>query len=180
MSHNILESMWIQNYLAGWAQRVMVNGSCSAQRLVTCRALQESVLGPVLVNILVSDPEEVAELTVIMFAAHSKMVGAINTPGRRAVIPEALERLKERPDRTLMRVSQDKCEILHLGTNNPYTTTGWGAALRTLPCGGEQAQAEQKSVVVLAAKTASNTQGCMNRSPMATAPLYSTLPRPKL
>lgn len=171
--------MWVQNCLAGWAQRVMVNGSCSAQRLVTCRALQGSVLGPVLVNILVSDPEEVAELTAIVFAAHSKMVGAINMLGRRAAIRGALERLKERADTSLMRLDQDKCKILHPGRNIPYTTTGWGAALRTLPYGCEQAQAEQKPAVVLAAKTVSNTQGCINRSPMATAPLYSMLPRPQ-
>lgn len=40
-------------------------------------------LGPLLLNIFISDPEEVAELTIIRFAAQSKMVGAINTLGKK-------------------------------------------------------------------------------------------------
>lgn len=60
---------------------VTVNGSCSALRLVTSRVPQRAVLGPVLVNLSVGDPEEAVERTVIGFAAHTKMVGAVNTPG---------------------------------------------------------------------------------------------------
>ena len=100
----------------------MVNGSCSAQRLVTSRALQGSVLGPVLVNIFISDSEEVVELTVIRSAAHSKMVGAINMLGSRATVQGDLDRLKERADRSLMKLNKDKCKILHLGRNNAYNT----------------------------------------------------------
>lgn len=39
--------------------------------------MQVSVLGPV-VNIFISDPEEVAELTAMRFAANSRILGAIN------------------------------------------------------------------------------------------------------
>lgn len=169
----MLQSLW---YKPDWAQRVVVDGSCPAQRLVTSRAAQGSVLGPVLVNIFVSDPEEVTELTAIRFAAHSKMVGALNTLWSRAAVQGDLDRLKERADRCLMNLNKDKCKILQLERNNPYNTGG-GAVLRTLPCGCERVRAEQKPAVVLAAKTARSTWGCMNRSPMTTAPLYSALHR---
>lgn len=113
--------MRVQNWLAGWAQGVRVNGWWwSARRLVTSRALQGSVLGPVLVNIFISDPEEVAELIVMRFAAHSKMVRAVDKLGSRAAIQGDLVRLKERADKSLMKLNKDKHKILHLGRNNTY------------------------------------------------------------
>lgn len=57
---------------------------------------------------VISDPEEVAELTGMRLAAHSRAVGAINTLGSRAAIPGNLDRLKERADRSLMKLSKDK------------------------------------------------------------------------
>jgi len=102
----------------------MVNGSCSVQRLVMSRALQGSVLGPVLVDTFVSDPEEVAELTVLRFAAHSETVGAISKLGSRVAVQGDRDRVKERADRSLMKLIKDRCKILHLGRNNPYNNTG--------------------------------------------------------
>lgn len=70
--------------------------------------MQASVLGPV-VSIFISDPEEeVAELTAVRFAAHSRILGAINMLWRRAAIPGNLGRLKERADRSLMKLNKDK------------------------------------------------------------------------
>lgn len=56
----------------------------------------------------VTFPEEVAELTAMRFAAHSRTLGAINMLGRGAVIPGNLGRLKERADRSLMKLNMDK------------------------------------------------------------------------
>lgn len=162
--------MWVRNWLAGWARRVMVNGFCSVRRLVTSRALQGFVLGPVLHNIFVSDPEEVAELTVFRFAAHSKTVGAIKMLGSRPAIQGDLDRLKERADRSLMKLNKDKCKILQLGRNKPYNNTSWGAALRTLPCAFEQARAEQKPAVVLAAKAAKHLLRLCEQEPHGHSP----------
>lgn len=109
--------------LAGWL------GPEGDGQWVTSRAPPGSVLGPVLVNISVSDPEEVAELIVIRLAAHSKMVGAINMLGSRAAAPGDLDRLKVRADRSLMKINKDKWKILHLGRNNPYNTPPAGEQL---------------------------------------------------
>lgn len=70
--------------------------------------MQASVLGPV-VSIFISDPEEeVAELTAVRLAANSRILGAIDMLWRRAAIPGNLGRLKERADRSLMKLNKDK------------------------------------------------------------------------
>lgn len=96
--------------------------------------MQVSVLGPV-VNIFISDPEEVAELTAMRFAANSRILGAINMLQRRAAILGNLGRLKERADRSLLSSTRTNENPFYLGRNNSCNSNGWGAALRALALG---------------------------------------------
>lgn len=61
------------NWLDDQAQRVVVNGSCSARVPVTTRTQWGSPMGPVLSNICISDLEQVTKYAVIRFVGDTRL-----------------------------------------------------------------------------------------------------------
>ena len=109
VSHNILSDKlatcgldkhtpcWVKNWLAGWAQRVVVNGVKSRWQLLSSGVPQGSVFGPV-------------------SADDIKL-------GRNIDVLEGWKRDLDRLDRwaeaSCMRFNKAKCRVLHLSHNNP-------------------------------------------------------------
>ena len=55
-----------------------------------------------------------------------KAVASVDLLEDRRALQRDLDRLDSRPNSNKARFSKSKCQLLHLGHNNPCSATGWG------------------------------------------------------
>ncbi len=120
---------WIEQFLTGRHQRVMVNGVPSKEESVVSGVPQGSVLGPILFLIFINDLPEVVDVSVRIFADDTKIFNKIGDRNDQEKLQGNLSDLEKWAETWEMKFHPEKCKVLHIGKDQeafPYKMTADG------------------------------------------------------
>ena len=109
---------WIEDYLTGRKQRVIVRGGASEWLDVFSGVPQGSVIGPILFLLYINDIKDGIESRLSIFADDTKMMHVVDTEEDRLVLTKDLERLEKWSQVNKMKFNIDKCSVMHCGYGN--------------------------------------------------------------
>ena len=101
---------WIESFLIGRSQQVIVNSSKSEWMGVTSGIPQGSVLGPLLFVIFINDLPESVKSNLFLFADDTKIYRTIQNTNDPASLQADLEKLHEWSEKWLLKVSSCKVQ----------------------------------------------------------------------
>jgi hypothetical protein len=112
---------WIQNWLMGRSQRVVLSGEFSEWIAVLSGIPQGSVLGPLLFLIFINDLDLAASevSTLAKFANDTKLGQVIVSEDDRIQLQRALDKLCDWSRVWGMSFNVKKCKVMHFGRRNP-------------------------------------------------------------
>ena len=112
---------WIENFLFGRRQCVVINGISSDWCNVDSGVPQGSVLGPILFLIYINDLPDLIKSTVLLFADDTKLYNLLNNENSTVQLQNDLDLLTDWAEMWQMRFNHDKCKVIHLGATNENT-----------------------------------------------------------
>ena len=111
---------WIQSFLHGRTQRVVVDGVASEPSAVLSGVPQGSVLGPILFLIFINDLPDYVQSSTKLFADDLILYRKIESDNDRQILQDDLTNLTTWEDKWGMKFHPDKCETIHITrSNNP-------------------------------------------------------------
>ena len=119
-AHGIGNGMinWIEKWLIGRRQRVVVDGEVSNWKAVLSGVPQGSVLGPILFLIYINDLDDDITSKVLKFADDTKVFRKIKSDADRQHLQDDLNKLIEWSEKWQMLFNFVKCKCLHTGHGN--------------------------------------------------------------
>ena len=109
---------WIQIWLTGRKQRVILNGTKSDWTSVESGVPQGSVLAPLLFIIFVNNIDSGLVSKIWKFADDVKVAAVVETEQDIATLQNDLDRIADWTSTWQMRLNMDKCKLLNIGKRN--------------------------------------------------------------
>ena len=113
-------TLWIEDWLKGRTQRVVLNGSYSDWSEVSSGVPQGSVLGPILFLVYVNDMDCGLDANISKFADDTKLFHKVSSIEEHEKIQNDLHKLVEWSNIWQMKFNADKCKVLHFGNKNKH------------------------------------------------------------
>ena len=112
---------WMSEFLSGRTQRVNVNGCLSDVAAVISGVPQGSVLGPLLFLLYINDMTLTLPngIVIKLFADDCKVYVALTKPDSSNKLSLALTNIFDWLRSWQLKLSYEKCAVLHLGSRNP-------------------------------------------------------------
>ena len=106
---------WVQSFLGGRKQRVVLEGEFSDDAEVLSGVPQGSVLGPCLFLLYINDLPESLASNIRLFADDTIVYLTIHSDSDTQVLQRDLDKLTEWETLWKMEFHPDKCEVLRVG-----------------------------------------------------------------
>lgn len=106
---------WIQDWLVGRMQRVVLNGTNSDRETIRSGIPQGSVLGPLLFTIFVNDLSVKLPVRMLKFADDAKIFCNVSSQEDRLALQENLDRVVEWANDNNMKFNEIKSKVLRFG-----------------------------------------------------------------
>ena len=152
---------WVEEWLSGRKQRVVLNGKTSGWSSVTSGVPQGSCLGPTLFLIFINCIDNcINTITGIIskFADDTKVGRVVANENDREELQREIDNLMDWTKKWQMEFNASKCKVIHFGKKNPgysYTMGGYAPAGVVL-----EAVEEEKDVGVMISNTLKPSSQC--------------------
>jgi hypothetical protein len=159
---------WIESWLSGRQQRVVLNGIASAWAPVTSGVPQGSVLGPICFVIFINDIHEILDVVngfIYKFADDTKYGRIVVEEEDREAMQKDIDKLMQWAETWQMDYNTKKCKIMHIGRSNPcftYTMGGYAPGGVVL-----EAVDEEKDIGVKVHKSLKPSSQCLQAAAKA-------------
>ena len=118
---------WVEAFLTGRFQRVVINGEASTWAEVSSGIPQGSVLGPLCFLVYINDLPGEVKSSIKLYADDAKLYGCADSQQHRSVIQKDLTAIQDWTRKWQLPLNLKKCKVLHLGHRNEegqYTLEG--------------------------------------------------------